>query len=55
MCSPAAMASTLKEKGLGDHNPLGEFDDNYSFPRQLIPETMKGRQCPQNKSNQMDD
>lgn len=42
MCSPKVMASTLKAKGFGDHNILGEFDDNYSFPRQLIPETMKG-------------
>ncbi|KAF1798682.1 hypothetical protein FB192DRAFT_1438895 [Mucor lusitanicus] len=41
MCSPKVMASTLKAKGFGDHNILGEFDDNYSFPRQLIPETMK--------------
>jgi hypothetical protein len=37
------MASTLKAKGFGDDDILGEFDDNYSFPRQLIPETMKGK------------
>lgn len=37
------MASTLKAKGYGDDDILGEFDDNYSFPRQLIPETMKGK------------
>ncbi|KAK4515706.1 60S ribosomal protein L27B [Mucor velutinosus] len=41
MSSPKVMASTLKAKGFGDHNILGEFDANYSFPRQLIPETMK--------------
>ena len=43
MCSPKIMASTLKARGFGDHNIPGEFDDNYSFPRQLIPETMKGK------------
>lgn len=37
------MASTLKAKGFGDDNILGEFHDNYSFPRQLIPKTMKGK------------
>jgi hypothetical protein len=37
------MASTLKTKGFGDDNILGEFHDNYSFPRQLIPETMNGK------------
>lgn len=42
MCSPKVMASTLKTKGFGDDNILGEFHDNYSFPRQLIPETMNG-------------
>jgi hypothetical protein len=36
------MASTLKAKGYGDDDILGEFDDNYSFPRQLIPDIMKG-------------
>ncbi|KAI9333898.1 hypothetical protein BD770DRAFT_402659 [Pilaira anomala] len=41
MCSPKVMASTLKAKGFGDDNILGEFHDNYSFPRQLIPKTMK--------------
>ncbi|GAA5799958.1 hypothetical protein HPULCUR_005379 [Helicostylum pulchrum] len=40
MCSPKVMASTLKARGFGDDNILGEFHDNYSFPRQLIPETM---------------
>ncbi len=43
MCSPKVMASTLKTKGFGDDNILGEFHDNYSFPRQLIPETMNGK------------
>lgn len=40
------MASTLKTKGFGDDNILGEFHDNYSFPRQLIPETMQGDLIP---------
>lgn len=42
MCSPKVMASTLKTKGFGDDDILGESDDTYSFPRQLIPETMNG-------------
>lgn len=42
MCSPKVMASTLKAKGYGDDNILGEFDDDYLFPRQRLPETLKG-------------
>lgn len=34
------MASTLKAKGYGDDNILGEHDD-YLFPRQRLPTTLQ--------------
>jgi hypothetical protein len=35
------MASTLKAKGFGDDNILGD-DDDYLFPRQRLPVALKG-------------
>lgn len=45
------MASTLKAKGYGDNNILSEFDNDYLFPRQQLPVTLKGFQYKTNNTN----